>query len=259
MDLFLELFNALTLNKAIDVFASLSLYSYPILIFLNSKIQTRRLELTLKAHTPLNDELRSMYVRKTLYWMITLVLYITSIVLSTTDNMTNLVYPIMTVYFGTIWGFISIEIKSILSSYKEIKSELYTPTLKRTSFWVLTLTSLFKVYQFTAGGKFGAPSQVIAMLDLASYGFIFVSLFIFIYFDKRRNLVEKALKKSRQIVISMKDNVARDERYRTKRNREITKTLKLLKLCIDLIEDKEKVRVVDRNIRELELYLATSN
>ena len=97
------------------------------------------------------------------------------------------------------------------------------------------------------------------MLDLASYGFIFVSLFIFIYFDKKRNLVDKALKKSRQIVISMKDSVVRDERYRIKRNREITKTLKLLKLCIDLIEDKEKVRVVNRNIRELELYLATSN
>ncbi len=124
---------------------------------------------------------------------------------------------------------------------------------------MLTGASLFKVYQFTAGGNFGAPSQVIAMLDLASYGFIFVSLFIFIYFDKKRNLVDKALKKSRQIVISMKDSVVRDERYRIKRNREITKTLKLLKLCIDLIEDKEKVRVVNRNIRELELYLATSN
>ena len=71
--------------------------------------------------------------------------------------------------------------------------------------------------------------------------------------------MDKALKKSRQIVISMKDSVVRDERYRIKRNREITKTLKLLKLCIDLIEDKEKVRVVNRNIRELELYLATSN
>ena len=259
MELLLELFKSFTLDKAIEVFASLSLYSLPILIFLNAKIQTRRLDLLSKDHNLMNDQLRYMYVKKTLHWILVLILYIASVILKDIQDMANLVFPVMLVYFGTTFGFISIEIKSILSSYKEVKSELYTPILKRFSFWVLVVASAFKAWQLSIGGNFGAPAQIIAILDLASYIFIFGSLFVFVYFDKRKNLVEKALKKSRKIVISMKDNVVRDERYRTRRNREIAKTLRLLKLCIDLIDNKEKVRAVNKNIRELELLLVTSN
>ena len=258
MELLLELFNTVTLNKAIDLFAQLSLYSYPLLMFLNSKIQLRRLELASGEHTSINSELRVMYVQKTLYWLLMLVLYLSSIMLAGTTSMANLSYPVALVYLGFSWGIISIEIKSILSSYKEVKSALYVPVLKRTSFWILSLTSLFKVYQLSVGQIFGAPSQIIAIIDLGSYGFIFISLFIFVYFDKKRNLVDKALRKSRKIVISMKDNIVRDERYRIRRNREITKTLKLLRLGIDLIGDERKVRDVNKQIRELELLLATS-
>ena len=258
MDYIFEMLKAITLNEAIGIFANLSLFSFPILMFFNSKIQVRRLELTSNDHTSVNNELRSIYVKKTLYWMLTLVLYISSVILSDIQSMLNLVYPIMLVYFGAIWGFISIEIRSILSSYKEVKSELYTPTLKRKSFWVLMGASAFKTWQLSRGDGF-EPSQIIAILDLLSYAFIFTSLFVFIYFDKKKNLVEKALNKSRKIVISMKDNIVRDEKYRKKRNREIAKVLKLLKLCISIIDDKDEIRNVNKQIRELELLLATSN
>lgn len=258
MDYLLELLNILTLDKAIEIFASLSLYSFPVLMFLNAKIQTRRLDLLSKEHASVNDELRYMYVKKSLHWTLMLILYIASILLGETDNMANLVYPTAIVYFGYSFGIISIEIKSILISYKEVKSELYTPVLKRYSFWVLMVASTFKVWQFSKIGAFGAPSQVIAILDLTSYAFIFISLFIFIYFDKKKNLVEKVLSKSRKIIISMKDNVTRDEKYRRRRNREIEKVLRLLKLCMDIIKDKDKKRDIEKQIRELELLLATS-
>ena len=188
-----------------------------------------------------------------------LTLYIASIMLIDIEGVSGLVYPLTLTYFGFSFGLISIEIKSILSSYKEVKSEIYTPMLKRWSFWILALSSIFKFWQLSGIGSLGAPSQVVAALDLASYGFIFISVFMFVYFDKKRNLVEKALKKSRKIIISMKDNVEHDKRYIVKRNREITKTLVLLRLCTDLIEEKEKVRAINRSMRELELLLVTSN
>ena len=258
MDYLLEIFGAVTLGKTIEIFASLSIYSFPVLMFLNMKIQSRRMDLLSKDHISMNDMLRLLYVKKVLQWILILVLYIASIILGKTEDMSNLVYPISIVYFGYSWALISIEIKSILSSYKEVKSELYVPVLKRYSFWILMLASTFKVWQFSRGTDFGAPSQIIAILDLASYTFIFGSLFIFVYFDKRKNIIEKTLRKSRKIVISMKDDVVRSERYRTKRNREITKVLTLLRLCISLIEDERKIKDIMKSIKELELLLITS-
>lgn len=259
MDYLLEVFSIFTLNRAIEIFASISLYSFPLLMFFNAKIHTRKLDLEPGKRASVNDILRFMYVKKTLYWLLMLILYIASIILADIQNMKILVYPIMLTYFGFSFGLISIEIKSILSSYKEIKSELYTPILKRWSFWILMGLSIFKVWQFSGGGNFGAPSQIVAILDLASYGFIFISVFVFVYFDKKKDLIEKALRKSRKIVISMKDDVSRSERYRTKRNREITKVLGLLRLCMSLIKDKRKIRDIERNIKELEILLITSS
>ena len=258
MDLLLELFNIITIEKAVEIFASISLYSFPLLFFFNGKIIMRKLDLNLIAHDSANNTLRDMYVRKTLYFLLMLVLYIGSIMLADIQSVTGLVYPLTLTYFGFSFGLISIEIKSILSSYKEVKSKLYTPVLKRWSFWILTGASIVKVWQLSSHGNSGSPSQIVAILDLGAWGFIFISVFVFVYFDKRKNVVEKALSKSRKIVISMKDDVARSERYRTKRNREITKVLGLLRLCMSLIEDKRKIRDVERNIKELELLLITS-
>lgn len=258
MDYLLEIFNILTLNEAIEVFASISLYSYPLLMLFNGKIITRKLDLKQDVHDEMSDTLRKMYVTKTLYFLLILALYIANIILADTKNMSMLVYPIMLTYFGFSFALISIEIKSILSSYKEVKSALYTPIFKRWSFWILIGASSVKVWQLS-GGNFGAPSQVVAILDLASYGFIFISVFVFVYFDKRKNIIEKALRKSRRIVISIKDNVVKDDRHRKKRNREITKVLGLLRLCIGQIEDKRKIRDIERNIKELELLLITSS
>lgn len=258
MDLFLELFNIFTMDRAIELFASISLYSFPLLFFFNSKIQTRKYDLKHIVCDDINDALRKMYVKKTLYFLLMLALYVSSIMLIDIESVAGLVYPLTLTYFGFSFGLISIEIKSILSSYKEVKSEIYTPVFKRWSFWVLTLSSIFKFWQLSGIGTLGAPSQIVAALDLASYGFIFISVFVFVYFDKKKNLIERTLKKSRKIVISMKDNMAHNERYRTKRNREITKTLKLLRLCMDLIKDKKKTRDIEKSIRELELLLATS-
>ena len=258
MDYFLEIFNTFTIGKAVEIFASISLYSFPLLFFFNSKIQTRKYDLKHIVCDNVSDELRKMYTRKTLYFLLMLALYIASIMLVDIEGISGLVYPLTLTYFGFSFGLISIEIKSILSSYKEVKSEIYTPVLKRWSFWILALSSTFKFWQLSGIGGHIAPSQVVAALDLASYGFIFISVFVFVYFDKRRNLVDKALKKSRKIVISMKDNMVHNERYRTKRNREIIKTLRLLRLYIDLVKDEKKTRDIEKSIRELELLLATS-
>ena len=258
MDYLLEIFNILTLNEAISIFSNISLYSFPLLFFFNGKIIVRKLDLKQGSHDDMNNILREMYIKKTLYFLLMLALYIANIILADTKNMAMLVYPVMLTYFGTSFALISIEIKSILSSYKEVKSALYTPVFKRWSFWILIIASIVKLWQLSGGGNFGAPSQIVAALDLASYGFIFISVFVFVYFDKKKDLTERALRKSRKIVISIKDNVVKDERQRKRRNREITKVLGLLRLCIDLIEDKRKIRDIEKNIKELELLLITS-
>ena len=258
MELLLELFSTVSLDRAVEIFASISLYSFPLLFFFNGKIITRKLDLKKGTHDDMNDTLRRMYIRKTLYFLLMLVLYIANIILADTQSMTMLVYPIMLTYFGLSFALISIEIKSILTSYKEVKSALYTPVLKRWSFWVLMGSSAFKLWQFSGASNHMEPSQIIAILDMMSYGFIFISVFVFVYFDKKKNITERALRKSRKIVISMKDDVARSERYRTKRNREITKVLGLLRLCMGLIGDERKIRDIERNIKELELLLITS-
>lgn len=258
MDYILEIFSILTLDSAIEIFASISLYSFPLLFLFNGKIITRKLDLKRGARDDMSSILRKMYVRKTLYFSLMLVLYIANIILAGIDSMVMLVYPVMLTYFGFSFALISIEIKSILSSYKEIKSEIYTPVLKRSSFWMLIGASMVKVWQLSGGGNFGSPSQIVAILDLSAWGFIFISVFIFVFFDKKKNIIEKALRKSRKIVISIKDNVVKDDKHRKKRNREIEKVLRLLKLCLSLIEDKRKIKDIERNIKELELLLITS-
>ena len=257
MDYLLEMFSIFTLDKAIEAFANVSLYLYPLLMLFNGKIIMRKLDLKQGVHDETSNILRKMYVTKTLYFLLMLILYIANIILADTQNMAMLVYPIMLMYFGFSFALISIEIKSILFSYKEVRSELYSPIFKRWSFWILIGASSMKVWQLS-GGNFGEASQVVAILDLASYGFIFMSVFVFIYFDKKKNIIEKTLKKSRKIVISIKDNVVKSERHIKKRNREIEKLLRLLKLCMETILDKRKTRAIELQIKELELLLITS-
>ena len=257
MEIIYQVFIGLTLDKAVEILANMSLYAYPILIFLNAKIKTRKLNAG-KLGNSSNDILRYVYVKKTLFWMLMGSLYTSSIIMSGYASLAVLSSPTMVVYFGLSWGLISIEIKSIYRSYKEVKSSMYVPTLKRPSFWVLMAASVFKVWQLMTSGDFGAPSQLMAILDLTSYVFMAVSLFVFVFFDKKKDVVEKALIKSRKIVISIKNNVVKDDKQRNRRNREIAKVLKLLKLHLDIVEDERKSRAVEQQIKELEILLLTS-
>ena len=260
MEVIYQIFIGLTMDKAVELLANMSLYAYPVLIFLNAKIKTRKINAK-KEDDSGNDILRYVYVKKTLFWMLMGVLYALSIGVNSYTSLAVLSSPTMVVYFGLSWGLISIEIKSIYRSYKEVKSSIYVPTLRRPSFWVLMAASVFKVWQLMTSGDFGAPSQLMAILDLSSYIFMASALFIFVFFDKKKDVVEKALIKSRKIVISIKNNVVRDDKYRAKRNREIKKLLRLLKVHLDLIGDDNEIkkRAVEQQIKELEILLLTSS
>ena len=202
-ELFIILFESIstmTLDTMIELFASVSLYAYPVLILLNAKIKTRKLNIS-KIDSKRNDILRYMYVKKTLFWMLMCSLYALSMLMDKDDLLNNLSSPTMVVYFGLSWGLIGVEMKSIYSAYKETKNVIYVPTLKRPSFWILMTVSGFKLWRLVFENGFGAPEQILAILDFMSYIFMFLSIFIFIFFDKEKDFVYKSLRKSRKIVI----------------------------------------------------------
>lgn len=263
LDLFkllLEVVGEITLDNVIDLFAHFSLFTFPVLMLFGIKLNSRRVNM-LNGNINMwdkSDELYAMYIKKTLSWVLMCFLYGLSIFMLEYPTLKPLSSPTAFVSLGFSWGLISVEIRFILDLYRRFKSKAYIPAFKRVSFWLFLIASTFKVIRLTSGETFGTPEQIMSIIDLSTYLFIFLSFFVFFFFDRRKNIIHKAITKSNRIVNMLLDNVNKSEKMRRKIYRDIDHVIDLLSIAEELCYNKEEEEAIKQNKKKLEVLKITS-
>jgi len=253
----INIFGMMTIDSLIEAFANMSLYAYPILMLFNAKLKTRKL--SIKNEKFNSRDLTRVYVTETLFWVLMCMLYSVSLYMENDVTLNVLARPTMVVYFGLSWGLISIELKSIFSSYREVKSKVYVSAFKRMSFWVLALTSAFKVWRLFVGDTFGTPQQLMAIIDLLTYVAIFIALIVFLFFDKKKNVIQKAMMKSNIIVSMLKSNIIRNKKQIKRMNKQIEQVIELFDIGLSQVSDERQREEIEDKIKELQILLMVSN